>query len=67
MVEKVIRQVAVRINDADTAPGLNVLENQIAEQGRFTCAAFPDGIEMVPPVVWRKNEGQFLPPSIPHP
>ena len=36
MVEKVIRQIAVRINDADTPSGLDVLKNQIAEQGRFT-------------------------------
>jgi RNase P protein component len=62
VVQKVIRQIAVRINDADTAPGLNILENQTAEQGRFTRSAFADGVKVMSAVVVRKSEGQLLPP-----
>jgi len=33
MVELVIRQIAVRVNDGDTPPRLDVLQDQVAEQG----------------------------------
>ena len=62
VVENVICQVAVRINDGNAMPGLDVLEDQIAEQGGFARPAFPDGVKMVPAVTVRKREGQLLPP-----
>jgi hypothetical protein len=62
MVEKVVSKVPMRIDNAYASPGLDVLENQIAEQGRLARSAFADSVEMVSPVGMGKREGQFLPP-----
>ncbi len=64
-VEDVRGEVAMRINDANTVTCFNVLENQIAEQSCFARAGFPNGVEMMPPVFRKKNEGRFLPPIPP--
>jgi hypothetical protein len=52
----------VRINDGNAMSGLNVLQNQIAEQGRFTSTTFSNGVKMMPAVVVRKTECLFLTP-----
>jgi len=66
MIEKVVSKVPMRIDDADATPGLNVLKNQIAEQGRLASSAFADRVEMVTPVGMGKCEWQFLPPMFAH-
>jgi len=43
-VKEFIRQIAMRVNDCDAVAGFNVLEDQIAEQGRFARSAFSNGV-----------------------
>ena len=64
MVKKVRSQIAVRINDADTITRFDVLENQVAKECCLACSALSDGVEMMPPVFRKKNEGRFLPPFL---
>jgi len=66
VIENVIRQVAVRVYDADTVTGGNVLKNQVAEQGRLARAAFPDGVEVMTAVARDKTKG-FSRPILPNP
>src|SRR5882724_13165228 len=47
VVKDVQGQIAVRVNDADTPPGLDVLKNEIAEQGGFSRACLSDDIDML--------------------
>ena len=44
MVKEIKCKVAMGINDADAVSGLDVLENEIAEQGRFSRARAPYGV-----------------------
>ena len=67
VVENVIRQVAVRVYDADAMTGGYVLKNQVAEQGRLARAAFPDCVEVMPAVARGQNKGGFPPPFFPNP
>src|SRR5437016_539089 len=67
VVKDVIRQIPVRINHSYTAPGLNVLKNEIAKQGCLAGARLADDVEMMPPVSMRKSKRQFLPPMFPQP
>ena len=43
-VKQFIRQVAVRINNGNAMTGFDVLQDQIAEQRRFSRAAFANGV-----------------------
>jgi hypothetical protein len=61
-VEDVSRQIAMRIDNADTVASFDVLENQVAEQCRFASAGFSNHIEVMRPVFGKKNKGHFLPP-----
>ncbi len=40
-VEEVVGQIAVRVNHPHAKTGLDVLKNQVSQEGRFTRPAFP--------------------------
>jgi hypothetical protein len=55
----------VRINHAYCTPGVYVLDNEIAQQGRLSRAAFPYDIEMLSAVDRRKPERHLPPQFVP--
>ena len=61
VVEQIRREIAMRIDDADSMPGTDVLENEIVEKCRLPGAAFPDCVQVMPPVARGQNHGGFLP------
>lgn len=59
VIQKYFGQITMRINHADTVPGLYVLKGQIAQQRRLAHAGLSDDVKMLALVVWRnaKNSG----------
>src|ERR1035441_7774935 len=66
-VEQFRGEIAVRVNDADAIAGTDVLQDQIAQERRFSSAAFADGVKMMAAVVTRQNKRPVLPPYFSHP
>ena len=67
MFENVRRQVPVRVNDANAAPGLDVLQNQVAEQRGFAGAGLPDDIDVLAAGGDINSERNFAAPFMPVP
>jgi len=65
VVKDVQGQIAVRVNDADTPPGLDVLKNEIAEQGGFSRACLSDDIDMLAALGDIKTERGLAAPFMP--
>src|SRR5581483_1835449 len=57
-----MREVPVRVNEADSAAGFDVLEDEIAKERCFPGPALADGIEMMTPIRLGKAKRGFLPP-----
>jgi hypothetical protein len=51
IVKQIRGKITVWVNDTDAVPGLDVLQNLIAEQGRFSRSAFADGVKMLAAIV----------------
>ena len=47
VVQQFLGQIAVRVNDANAMSKCDVLQNQIAEQGRLAGACFADDVEVL--------------------
>ena len=47
MIKKVIRQIAVRINDADAAIGVHILQDEIPEERGFARTSFAYHIDVL--------------------
>ena len=56
-----IHELAMRINDADPSPRLDVLANHILQKYRFAGSGLSDGIEVAPPVIVHHIDILFLP------
>ena len=59
-VQQVVCQIAVRVNHPHATTGGNVLNDQIAKEGRLARSRLADNIGMVPPIVRRESERYFF-------
>jgi hypothetical protein len=64
-VQKLTGQVPVWVKETYSMSGGNVLENEVAEKRRLARSAFPDDVEMLPPVGKRQTERIFTAPASP--
>jgi hypothetical protein len=65
VIKNFFGEIAVRIDDRDAFTRLNVLENQIAEQRRFSGARFPNHVNVMAPICTPKTEGFGASPNLP--
>src|SRR5581483_7232094 len=64
MIQQLFGEIAVRIDDADTFAGTNVLENQIAKQSRLAASGFAEAVHVVAAVSARKTERLISAPHV---
>jgi hypothetical protein len=61
-VQQLLRKIAMGINDGDAVTELDMLENQVAQQGCFSRARFTDDVGVKTRILRLDDEGDFTTP-----
>ena len=64
-VQHLVDQVAMRVDDTEPLPALDVRRDELLQQGRLARAGLPDHINMPLPVRSRNAKGDLLSPNEP--
>ena len=66
VVQQFLGQVAVRVNQADTVPERDVLDNHVPQQGCLSRTRFTDDVNVLPQIRQGNPEGNLLSPVLAH-
>lgn len=67
VVEQFLRQISMRINEADSMPLLDELEDEVAQERRLPGTRFSDDVDVVAGIAQLKTERRFTAaPRLPH-
>ena len=58
-VEEALGEVAVRVEEGNPLAGLDVLQDQVLEEGRLAGAGLADGVEVLPAIGTAKAKGEW--------
>ena len=56
MTQYFLGQITVGVDESNSMPKCDVLENHVAEEGRFAGSSFSDDVNMVSVVGWRQSK-----------
>ncbi len=62
-MKEFLSEIAVRIDDGDTVPVVNVLDDEIAQQGGFSRSRLTDDVGVMPGVHLMDAQRDFAAPS----
>src|SRR5438067_1571393 len=66
MIEKIVGEIAVRVDDPDTVTAVDVLEDEIAQERGLPGPGFADAVDVLPSIGTTKTEEFFSTPKIAH-